>query len=128
MQINKKNFIWFDYFRPDSKLANNIKIRFMKKSKSIMHALAILLLAQNCLADENQLVQEAETVLRNASAYFQSISTLGGYVGIYSIDLKQRYGEAVYEKAKASEIWVQPPGTPSVGECFLRAYRLTGEK
>jgi hypothetical protein len=128
VQINKKNSIWFDYFRPDSKLANNIKIRFMKKSKSIMHALAILLIAQNCLAGENKLVQEAETVLRNASAYFQSISTLGGYVGIYSIDLKQRYGEAVYEKAKASEIWVQPPGTPSVGECFLRAYRLTGEK
>ena len=93
-----------------------------------MHALAILLLAQHCLAGENPLVQEAETVLRNASAYFHSISTRGGYVGIYSVDLQQRYGESFYEEAKASEIWVQPPGTPSVGECFLRAYRITGEK
>ena len=93
-----------------------------------MHVLAILLLAQNCLADEKSLVQQAENVLKNASAYFHSISTQGGYVGIYSVDLKKRYGEGLYEQAKATEIWVQPPGTPSVGECFLRAYRFTGEK
>ncbi len=100
----------------------------MNKSKSITHILAILLLAQSCMVAKNPLVQEAETVLRDASTYFQSISTQGGYVGIYSADLKQRYGEAIYEKAKATEIWVQPPGTPSVGECFLRAYRIRGEK
>ena len=99
----------------------------MKMRKSIMYVLATLLLAQHCLAGEEPLVQQAETVLKNASAYFHSISTRGGYVGIYSVDLKQRYGEAIYEEAKATEIWVQPPGTPSVGECFLRAYRITGE-
>jgi hypothetical protein len=47
---------------------------------------------------------------------------------MYSVDLKERYGEALYEEAKATEIWIQPPGTPSVGECFLRAYRITGEE
>lgn len=93
-----------------------------------MHLLVTLLLAQNCFAGEKSLVQQAETVLKNASAYFHSISTRGGYVGIYSVDLKKRYGEALYEEARATEIWVQPPGTPSVGECFLRAYRITGEK
>jgi hypothetical protein len=97
-------------------------------SKSIMYVLATLLLAQNYLAGEKSLVQRAETVLKNASAYFHSISTQGGYVGIYSVDLKKRYGEGLYEQAKSTEIWVQPPGTPSVGECFLRAYRITGEK
>ena len=93
-----------------------------------MHVLAMLLILQHCLAGEDPLVQQAETVIRNASAYFQSISTSGGSVGRYSVDLKQRSGEAIYEEAKASEIWVQPPGTPSVGECFLRAYRVTEEK
>jgi hypothetical protein len=97
-------------------------------SKSIMYVLATLLLAQNYLAGEKSLVQRAETVLKNASAYFHSISTQGGYVGIYSVDLKKRYGEGLYEQAKSTEIWVQPPGTPSVGECFLRVYRITGEK
>jgi hypothetical protein len=100
----------------------------MKKSKSIMYALILMLLAPHCTPAVNPLVREAETVMRKASTYFHSISTKGGYVGIISVDLQQRYGESFYEEAKASEIWVQPPGTPSVGECFLRAYRITGEK
>jgi len=86
------------------------------------------LLGQGCTTAENPLVQESKAVLKNASAFFRSISTNGGYVGLYSVDLQKRYGESLYEKAKATEIWVQPPGTPSVGECYLRAYRLTGEE
>jgi len=97
-------------------------------SKSIIYMLASLLMVQHCSAGDKPLVQQAETVLRDASAYFHAISTQGGYVGIYSVDLKKRYGEALFEEAKATEIWVQAPGTPSVGECFLRAYRITGSK
>ena len=93
-----------------------------------MYVLAILLLVQHCHPVEKSIAQQAETVLKNALISFHSISTHGGYVGIYSIDLKERYGEALYEPAEATEIWIQPPGTPSVGECFLRAYRVTGEK
>ncbi len=103
---------------------SNIKI----KRKSILYFLAIFLLAQHCLAQEKSIEKQAETVLDKAITYFHSISTQGGYVGLFSVDLKKRYGEALYEEAKASEIWVQPPGTPSVGECFLRAYGITGEK
>ena len=97
-------------------------------SKSIISVLAILLLTQTFLTAEKSFTQEAEVALRKALAYYYSISTQGGYVGIYSTDLKQRYGEAFYEQAQATEIWVQPPGTPSIGECFLRAFRLTGDK
>ncbi|MBN1293550.1 MAG: hypothetical protein JXB48_17050 [Candidatus Latescibacteria bacterium] len=68
-----------------------------------------------------------EDAMKRASEFFTSISTNGGYVGIYSPDLKTRYGEAAYEKATADQIWVQPPGTPSVGECYLWAYKLTGD-
>jgi hypothetical protein len=96
-------------------------------------AFHIILPARNGLAAEKtppqeSLVQETKSALRKATAYFHFISTRGGYAGIYSADLKKRYGEALYERAKETEIWVQPPGTPSVGECFLRAYRITGEK
>ena len=70
----------------------------------------------------------ARQALERAAGCLRSISTNGGYVGIYSLDLKKRYGEAVYEKAGATQIWVQPPGTPSVGEVFLRAHRVTGKK
>jgi PelA/Pel-15E family pectate lyase len=40
----------------------------------------------------------------------------------YSADLSERAGE---EKATASQIWVQPPGTPSMGMAFLHAYETT---
>lgn len=81
-----------------------------------------------CWAGQATLEDAAADALRRACTYLHSISTNGGYVGIYSEDLTQRYGEALYEKAKPTQIWVQPPGTPSVGEAFLRAYRVTGRK
>ncbi len=69
----------------------------------------------------------ARQALRRATSFFRSISTHGGYVGIYSLDLEERFGEAFYEKASSGEIWVQPPGTPSVGRAYLKAYRVTGD-
>lgn len=71
---------------------------------------------------------DAYTAVDKAADAFHSINTNGGYVGIYSADLSQRYGEAFYEEASAEEIWVQPPGTPTVGETFLRAHKLTEEE
>jgi len=66
--------------------------------------------------------EQARAALSKATAYLRSISTEGGYLWWYSEDLKQRRGE---ETATATQVWVQPPGTPSVGEAFLRAYRAT---
>ena len=77
---------------------------------------------------EDALAEPARGSLARATEYLGSISTNGGYVGIYSVDLKQRFGESKYEKARANEIWVQPPGTPSVGKAFLSAYKATGDK
>ncbi|MFW6171531.1 MAG: pectate lyase, partial [Planctomycetota bacterium] len=70
----------------------------------------------------------ARKALQNATSFLRSISINGGYAGIYSPDLKERYGEALYERASATQIWVQPPGTPSVGQVFLRAHRVTGDR
>ncbi len=72
--------------------------------------------------------REVSEVMKKAAAFMRSIATKGGYCGIYSLDLKKRYGEATYERAQATEIWVQPPGTPSVGRCWLEAYRATGDE
>lgn len=57
---------------------------------------------------------QAVETLKKATTYFRSISTNGGYAGIYSLDLKDRYGEALYEPIKPMEIWVQPPPEPLV--------------
>ncbi len=99
----------------------------MKKKVLCITLLLAVFPGRSALA-EDALHEQAAAALKRASSYFRSISTNGGYCGIYSLDLKQRYGEAVYEKAKDNEIWVQPPGTPTVGQCYLRAWKATGDK
>lgn len=77
---------------------------------------------------QEPLREQAARTLARATAFLRGISTNGGYVGIYSLDLKRRYGEATYQPVKATRIWVQPPGTPTVGQTFLAAYRATGDR
>lgn len=69
---------------------------------------------------------EAAAALRKAAGFFrEQVSVQGGYLYRYSEDLALREGEG---KATATMAWVQPPGTPSVGEAFLTAYHRTGDK
>ena len=77
-------------------------------------------------AQERDLRQEAETAMHKAATYYrEQVASHGGYVYHYSLDLKNRWGEGT---ATTDQIWVQPPGTPTVGLAFLRAYRATGDK
>lgn len=70
------------------------------------------------------LASQARSALVRATDYLRSISTEGGYLWRYSPDLKRRLGEEI---ATPTQIWVQPPGTPTLGEAFLRAYSVTRE-
>lgn len=64
--------------------------------------------------------------MRKAAAFFRTrVASHGGYVYYYSVDLKQRWGEGV---ATVNQIWVQPPGTPTVGMAYLKAYEATGDR
>ena len=58
------------------------------------------------------------------SFLFEQVSTESGYLWRYSSDLRKREGEGVI---KTATIWVQPPGTPTVGEAFVRLYESTGD-
>lgn len=93
----------------------------------IVLAAALSVLSHSAWGAEQRLAEDSKAAMERATVFFRSIATNGGYVGIYSLDLQERYGEALYEKAADNEIWVQPPGTPSVGDCYLRAYRITGD-
>ena len=74
---------------------------------------------------QGQLARRAATTLRQAAAFFsENVAYRGGYVYCYSLDLKKRWGEG---PATPTQIWVQPPGTPTVGLAYLAAYRATGE-
>jgi len=75
-------------------------------------------------AEDGPSVAEVRAGLERAGAYMASIATHGGWLWAYSLDLRQRRGE---QPASASQIWVQFPGTPHMGETYLRMYEATGE-
>lgn len=77
--------------------------------------------------DPGPLQRDASAALARATELIRGTAIRGGYVGISSVDLQQRFGESLDEKAGEDEIWIQPPGTPTVLELFLRAFRLTGD-
>ena len=67
---------------------------------------------------------EIERTMRRATQYMvDHVATEGGYVWSYTPDFKRRWGEL---EAKPSQIWVQPPGTGTMGHLFLDAYHATG--
>ena len=61
---------------------------------------------------------------RAATFYAGEVAMNGGYVYYYSTDLTKRLGEG---PATATEVWVQPPGTPAVCEAYLAASAATGD-
>jgi PelA/Pel-15E family pectate lyase len=66
---------------------------------------------------------DVRAAMHRATEFMTSkVAVNGGYVYQVSANLKQREGEG---KATPTEVWVQPPGTPTVGLAFLRAWQAT---
>jgi Pectic acid lyase len=77
------------------------------------------------VAQDGALRQQAAAAMRKAAEFYrQRVAAHGGYVYHYSLDLSQRWGEGIASK---DQIWIQPPGTPTVGLAFIRAYEATGD-
>jgi PelA/Pel-15E family pectate lyase len=55
----------------------------------------------------------------------EKVAYNGGYVWSYTADMSRRWGEL---EAKPTQIWVQPPGTGTMGHLFLDAYHATGDE
>ena len=54
----------------------------------------------------------------------EKVAYQGGYVWSYLPDMTRRWGEM---EATPTMIWIQPPGTPSMGHLFLDAFHATGD-
>ncbi len=71
-------------------------------------------------------VQDTVEAMKKAMAFMTSrVAVHGGYVYDVTLDLKTRRGEGA---ATETEVWVQPPGTPTVGVAYVRAFEATGEQ
>ncbi len=76
-------------------------------------------------ADEALPKQAASALKRAVEFYHGKVAVHGGYVYRYSDDLAKREGEG---KVETEKVWVQPPGTPSVGMAYLEAYEFVGDE
>jgi len=69
---------------------------------------------------------QIEQTMRRATTYMvEHVATEGGYVWSYLPDFSRRWGEI---EAYPSMIWIQPPGTATMGHLFLDAYHATGDE
>ena len=66
-----------------------------------------------------------DTMKRATGFMVDRVSYRGGYVWSYLPDLSRRWGEL---EARRTMIWIQPPGTPGMGNLFLDAYHATGDE
>lgn len=63
--------------------------------------------------------------MKRATAYMMGeVSFRGGFVGQYTEDLSEQWGEV---PARRTMIWVQDPGTVDVARTMLKAYTTTGD-
>lgn len=86
--------------------------------------LFIVFTTQPLLAQDDLTAKSLAAMKQASTFYHEKIAVQGGYVYEYSIDLKLRQGEG---KATPTEIWVQPPGTPTVGMAYVTAFEATGD-
>lgn len=69
---------------------------------------------------------EVLKTMRTATEFLMNtVSYKGGFVWNYLPDLSRQWGEL---EAYRTMVWVQPPGTPSIGHLLLDAYHATGDE
>ena len=84
-------------------------------------ALTSATLAASAAIDKEQV---RATMRRATTFMIDKVSYRGGYLWNYLPDFSRRWGEM---EARETMIWLQPPGTSSMGHVFLDAYHATGD-
>ncbi len=99
-------------------------MKISKKLFTFVFFFNVVLIATGLEAKPHE--KEVLTAMRKAADFMANeVSNRGGYVYLYSEDLSKQWGEV---PARSTQIWVQPPGTPTVGMMYLSAYEATGEQ
>ena len=100
----------------------------MRSALSIRRILPLILFAAGVAAKtaaDEPTAAEVLTAMKRATQFLtDQVAVQGGYVYRVRADFSEREGEGT---ATATEIWVQPPGSPSVGWAFLDAWESTSD-
>ncbi len=96
-------------------------------TKRFTSALATVLFAFGAVAHaaDADRARVLQTMKRATKFMTHKVSRSGGYVWSYLPDFSRRWGEM---EARPSMIWIQPPGTSSMGHLFLDAYHATADE
>jgi len=98
----------------------------MRNVQYTFSILALITITSVSYAQSELTSETATQALRRAVSFFHdNVATEGGYLWRYSADLAKREGEG---KADDQTIWVQPPGTPTIGLALLHAYARTNDR
>ena len=69
--------------------------------------------------------KDVEAGMKRATQFMvDKVAYRGGYLWNYLPDMSRRWGEM---EARETMIWLQPPGTSSMGHVFLDAFHATGD-
>ncbi|HLU88267.1 MAG TPA: pectate lyase [Cyclobacteriaceae bacterium] len=88
--------------------------------------IAFIITQPFAFSQRTTLAADAEKAMLNATKFMvEEVSTQGGYASIYLPDFSRRWGELESYK---TQVWVQDPGTVSMGNLLLDAYHATGDE
>ncbi len=87
---------------------------------------ALILLAGLPASGQQPDASQITKILKKAVTFYrEKVARNGGYVYYTAPDFSWRHGEG---PAEESQIWVQPPGTPTVGLAYLAAFEATSDE
>lgn len=102
-----------------------LKIIVMKIRNAVCFVFSLLFFQQS-FGQTSAIKSEARSAMMRATRFMvEKVSTNGGYVAHYLPDMSRRWGEL---EGFDTQIWVQSPGTVSMGNAFLDAYDATAEE
>jgi hypothetical protein len=111
-------------FRPERAAGKSQETPAKRTPTSVKHTFNPL--KKPTLTSAPVMREEAVAALVKAVRFFhEKVARHGGYLWEYSGDLTLREAEGPVEDGR---VWVQPPGTPTIGEAFLDAYGAIGEQ
>jgi PelA/Pel-15E family pectate lyase len=88
-------------------------------------AIALSMVGSLAQAPREASREEVLAAMKRATTFMiDKVAYKGGYVWNYLPDFSRRWGEM---EARETMIWIQPPGTPTMGHLYLDAYHATGD-